>query len=137
MLRGIKCLKYDLYLYLQCPSNYTSYFSFLKNIDLLSCIGFQLWHAGSSVFIVAFRIFNCSMRTLNWGMWDLVPRPGIKPRPPALGAQSLSHWTTREVLKLLLKCSMAQVLVAAVTMVWTFWPWSSSEQEESVNWALE
>ena len=27
-------------------------------------------------------------------MWDLVPRPGIKPRPPALGAQSRSHWTT-------------------------------------------
>ena len=27
-------------------------------------------------------------------MWDLVPRPGIEPRPPALGAQSLTHWTT-------------------------------------------
>ena len=32
------------------------------------------------------RIFSC-------GMWDLVPRPGIEPRPPALGAQSLSDWT--------------------------------------------
>ena len=31
------------------------------------------------------------------GMWDLVPWPGIKPGPPALGAQSLTHWTTREV----------------------------------------
>ena len=30
-------------------------------------------------------------------MWDLVPRPGIEPGPPALGAQSLTHWTTREV----------------------------------------
>ena len=30
-------------------------------------------------------------------MRDLVPRPGIKPRPPALGVQSLTHWTTREV----------------------------------------
>ena len=30
-------------------------------------------------------------------MWDLVPWPGIKPRPLALGAQSLSCWTTREV----------------------------------------
>ena len=30
-------------------------------------------------------------------MWDLVPRPGIKPGPPALGAWSLSHWTTRAV----------------------------------------
>ena len=33
---------------------------------------------------------------LSCGMWDLVPRPGIKPRPPALVVQSLSHWTTRE-----------------------------------------
>ena len=30
-------------------------------------------------------------------MWDLVPWPGIEPRPPALGAQSLSHWPIREV----------------------------------------
>ena len=30
-------------------------------------------------------------------MWDLVSRPTIKPRPPALGPQSLGHWTIREV----------------------------------------
>ena len=30
-------------------------------------------------------------------MGDLVPRPEIKPGPPALGAWSLSHWTRREV----------------------------------------
>ena len=34
---------------------------------------------------------------LSCGMWDLVPWPGIEPRPPALGVWSLSHWTTREV----------------------------------------
>ena len=27
----------------------------------------------------------------------LVPQPGIEPVPSALGAQNLSHWTTREV----------------------------------------
>ena len=27
----------------------------------------------------------------------LVPQPGIEPTPPALEAQSLNHWTTREV----------------------------------------
>ena len=27
----------------------------------------------------------------------LVTQPGIEPVPPALGAQSLNHWTTREV----------------------------------------
>ena len=42
-------------------------------------------------------IFSCSMRTLSCGTWDLAPWPGIKPRSPALGAWSLSHWTTREV----------------------------------------
>ena len=40
---------------------------------------------------------SCNMSTLSCSMWDLVPWPGIKPRAPALGAQSLSHWTTREV----------------------------------------
>ena len=32
-----------------------------------------------------------------WFSWDLVPWPEIQPEPPALGAQSLNHWTTREV----------------------------------------
>ena len=36
--------------------------------------------------------FSCSM-------WDLVPRPGIEPGLPELGALSLSHWTTGEVPK--------------------------------------
>ena len=44
------------------------------------------------VSVVACGVFS-------WGMWDLVPWPGIKPGSPAWGAQSLSHWTTREVLK--------------------------------------
>ena len=34
------------------------------------------------------------MRTLNCSMWDLVPWPGIEPRVPALGAQSLTCWNT-------------------------------------------
>ena len=32
-------------------------------------------------------------------MQDLVTRAVIKPGPPALGAQNLTHWTTREVLE--------------------------------------
>ena len=40
------------------------------------------------------QIFNlhCSMQILSGSMWDLVPWPGIKSRPPSLGVQSLSHW---------------------------------------------
>ena len=51
------------------------------------------------VLVAACTIFDlhCGMQILSCGMWDLVPWPGIKPRPPALGAWSLSYWTTREV----------------------------------------
>ena len=41
--------------------------------------------------------FHFHMWTLGCGMWDLVSRPTIESRPPALGTQSLSHWTTKEV----------------------------------------
>ena len=34
--------------------------------------------------------------TLSCSMWDPVLQPGIEARTPALGAWSLSHWTTRE-----------------------------------------
>ena len=34
---------------------------------------------------------------LSYSRQVLVPWPVIKPSPPALGVQSLSHWTTREV----------------------------------------
>ena len=40
--------------------------------------------------IVACGIFPCSIL-------DPVSWPGIEPRPPALGVQSLSHWTTKDV----------------------------------------
>ena len=31
----------------------------------------------------------------------IVPRPGIKPAPPAFEVQSLNHWTAREVPRIL------------------------------------
>ena len=36
------------------------------------------------------------METLSFRPWALVPRPGIEPRPPSLGAGSCSRWTSRE-----------------------------------------
>ena len=50
---------------------------------------------------------SCHMRDLRCRMRHLVPLPGIKPRPPALGEQSLNHWTTRKsfaAFLLLSKC---------------------------------
>ena len=72
----------------------------LSNMYLFGCTAPQLRLMRSSVFIVC-EIFSCSVWTLSCGMWDLVPQPGIKPRPPALGAWTLVHWTTGEVLKIL------------------------------------
>ena len=42
---------------------------------------------------------DLSFHMRNLALWhsDLISWPGVKPRSPALGAQSLSYWTTREV----------------------------------------
>ena len=56
-------------------------------------------------YIFIFKIFiylavpghSCGIGNLELGMWDLVPRPGIELRSPALGAWSLSQWITSQV----------------------------------------
>ena len=62
--------------------------------------------AAVGIIVTACRIFSCGVRDLlvascellvTARMWNLVPRPGIEPRPPELGVQRLTHWTTREV----------------------------------------
>ena len=50
---------------------------------------------GSSIFSVVPGIFGC-------GMWNLVPWPRIEPRILAWRAWSPSHWTTREIQKIVL-----------------------------------
>ena len=40
---------------------------------------------------------GCRTYVSSCGVWDLVPGPGIEPRPPALGVQILSSWTIRKV----------------------------------------
>ena len=44
-----------------------------------------------------FIFIYSAVPSLSCHIWDVVSRPGIKPGPCALGAQSLSHWTIREV----------------------------------------
>ena len=62
------------------------------------------------LFILAALGLSCGMQDLSvvaCRLWvaacvlGLVPWPGIEPWPPAWGAQSLTHWTTREVPGLL------------------------------------
>ena len=60
---------------------------------------------GATPFLLAlssympFFFFFLRPHHLACGMF--VPRPGIELTPPALGVQSLNHWTTREVLPFL------------------------------------
>ena len=44
------------------------------------------------IFKFIFTFVHLAALGLNWGTWDLVPRPGDWTCAP-----SLSHWTTREV----------------------------------------
>ena len=62
--------------------------------------GCRVLAVARGIFIPACGFFVAACRIFSCGMQDLVPWPGIKPRPPALGARSLNHWTTREVPKL-------------------------------------
>ena len=60
----------------------------------------QRSHIRSHMSLIFFLFLICiylATSGLRWDIWDLVPWPGIEPRPPALGAWSLSHWTIREV----------------------------------------
>jgi len=52
-----------------------------------------------SVFCISCKLIvgsRCLLSFLNIWLWDLVLWPGIEPGPPALDAQSLSHWTPRK-----------------------------------------
>ena len=50
------------------------------------------------VLVAAHRIIVAACELLVVAcMRDLVPQPGMEPRPPALGTRSLTHWTAREV----------------------------------------
>ena len=49
------------------------------------------------VLVAAHRMFSCGMQILSCGLCNLVPWPRVRPGRPALGVQSLSCWTTREV----------------------------------------
>ena len=49
-------------------------------------------------FLIFIYLAALGLGYLGCSMWDLVPWPGIEPRLPALGAQSLSRWTIMEIL---------------------------------------
>ena len=64
------------------------------------CKGFTLYPLKNTLKCYLFMWLHWSylqLGSFSFGVWNLVPCPGIEPRALALGAQHLSHWTTREV----------------------------------------
>ena len=61
-----------------------------------ACIGEKSHQGHFSLFILKTFIY-WAVPGLSCGSWDLVPRPGSEPGPPALGVWRLIHWTTTEV----------------------------------------
>ena len=57
-------------------------FIYLAALDL----GCGIQGLRSLIFFAACRIFICAMWTFSWGMWDLVPWPEVKHRPPCIGS---------------------------------------------------
>ena len=70
---------------------------FLKKIYLLFIWLCRVLVAARGIFVATCRIFVVVCGIFSCGMRDLVPWPGMEPRPPALGVRSLNCWTTREV----------------------------------------
>ena len=92
----------DTKLVLKCvcllvPYTHSSWYSFtlysFKTNKQKNPLCIWLFH----VLDVAVGSLVFSMQSLDAACGILVPWPRIEPRPPALGAQSLSHQTTREV----------------------------------------
>lgn len=63
----------------------------------IKCIFLLIIYLASPGFSWGTRDLPCRMPSLSCGKWDLVPWAGMEPKPPALGAQSLSYRTTREI----------------------------------------
>ena len=81
------------------------------------------------VLVASCRIFDLrySMRMLSYGMWGLVPWPGIKPGPLAMGTWSFSHWTAREAALSLSLYLWRNVYLDLLPIFWLgclfFWYW--------------
>ena len=58
---------------------------------------------GTILFLYLSIYFGCATHGLfSLSMWDLVPWLGTESGSPAMGAWSLSHWTTRDTPRILL-----------------------------------
>ena len=94
---------WNLAFFMKCESLINKYAVALFSSTTWTFIFLSLWIIITRYALKKFiwlcwvLIVVCECEISSWGMWNLVPWPGIKPRPLALGAWNLSHWITREV----------------------------------------
>ena len=70
--------------------NSPSFFFKKKSYLSVPCLSYSMWES----LAIACGIYNYSIQTLSCHMWDLVPWPGIEPRPPCTGtvkSEPLNH----------------------------------------------
>ena len=79
------------FLFGELKNNYE--FSYLNNYKPIQNLNFIL----SELWFVLFCFVFCFL-TAHHGSEILLPQPVMEPKPPPLEAQSLNHWTSREVL---------------------------------------
>jgi len=97
-LIGIDIESWMCSLFQNLPFKVFSHYCFYSSIWLHQVLVWLLHVESSSLPVgslvgVCRIFFSCGMQTLSCSTWDLVPWPQMG----ALGAWSLSHWTTREV----------------------------------------
>ena len=80
--------------------NYPSNFKANREVFGLSFVVCYSELLDYMVVVISVHVYM-TVPGLSCGLWDLVPWSGIKPGPPALGVQNLSHWTTGKVLRTL------------------------------------
>lgn len=76
-------------------SHSQGFISSVHQMDIF--FAFYLCILNTYIFIWLRQILVAANKILSCTTWDLVPLPGIEPGTPVWGAQSLSHWLTREV----------------------------------------
>ena len=94
-------------------------------IYLFGCTRSQLWNGRSSVFTATCRLLIVACKIQ-------FPPPGIESGSPALGAQSLSHWTTREVPELIF---LKRKSLSHVQLFETPWAVQSMEFSRPEYWS--
>ena len=96
-LLGCRFTSLCKYLYSSSIYRTAQFFQNIYYFDYLAVLGLNHVWGTFDLPCAPEGSFICGIWALRYRIWDLVPWPVIQPRPPALGAWSHTHWTTREV----------------------------------------